>query len=208
MAVFYQQSFVNYRGRTSDTDEYYTEVIAEWCCGHLDYFEQIPQITRETSYQVAGHDGLSDNAMSNRTEEMIAMAMYRQGELPLVGKVIDYQTPLKNKRSDRAGKIDLLAYTDSTLRILELKEPESTETMLRCVLEGYTYLRTVNPEKLVSDFCLPSGTQVLACPFIFAGKAQHHEMLENRPQLKRLMRSLNSKPYYIRHEKERFLVAD
>ena len=27
--TFYKQSFINYVGKTSDTDEYYTEVIAE-----------------------------------------------------------------------------------------------------------------------------------------------------------------------------------
>ena len=32
---FYQQDFVNYRGRTSDTSELYTELVAEWCTGHL-----------------------------------------------------------------------------------------------------------------------------------------------------------------------------
>ena len=27
---FYKNDFVNYRGKTTDTDEYYTEVICEW----------------------------------------------------------------------------------------------------------------------------------------------------------------------------------
>ncbi len=205
MAVFYQQDFINYRGKTADTDEHYSEVIAEWCCNNISRFAEIPQITREKTYKVDGHDGIA-NDKSNRTEELIAMAMKRQGVLSVVGTVIDYQTPLKNKRSDRAGKIDLLAYDGTTLRILELKEPESDETMLRCVLEGYTYLQTVNHTKLLCNFGLPEQTILKACPFVFAGGKQQAEMDSEHPWLKKLMSLLDSKPYYIRKENEKYIV--
>ncbi len=196
-AVFYKQDFVNYLGCAKDTGELYTEIVAEWCLANPSVFQRIPQITRKVSYKTVGHDGIPDNAHSNRTEELIAMAIFRQGELPPIGKVIDYQTPLKNERADRAGKIDLFAYDGSTLRILELKEPDSTETMLRCVLEGYTYLRTVDSEKLLRDFSLPADTQMKACPFVFWNSRQHREMEEQRPKLKQLMEQLDSRPFYI-----------
>ena len=122
--------------------------------------------------------------------------------------MIDYQTPLKNKREDEAGKIDLLAYDGTTLRILELKKPDSVETMLRCVLEGYTYLKTANIAKLLEDFKLPSDTIVNACPFVFKNGEQHSEMMEQRPHLKRLMDLLDSKPYYIAGRDENFSIFD
>lgn len=198
MSTFYQQDFINYRGKTTDTNELYTEVVAEWCIENLSRFEEISKITRASSYKTASHDGVPDNNCSNRTEELIAMSMFRQRTFPLVGQVIDYQTPLKSKRSDHAGKIDLLAYDGNVLRILELKEPESTESMLRCVLEGYTYLRTVDTEKLLDDFSLPSSTSVEASPFVFRGGQQWREMEEeSRPYLKHLMSLLNSRPLYI-----------
>lgn len=208
IVTFYRQDFINYRGRTTDTNEYYTEIIAEWCCENINILHTIPMITRTSSYKVSSHDGIPKKTASNREEERIAMAMFRQGELPLVGRIMDYQTPLKDRQSDRAGKIDLLAYDGNTLRILELKEPESEETMLRCVLEGYTYLCTANTKKLVSDFCLPSDTEVLASPFVFAGKAQQREMQEPRPQLVRLMHLLNSKAYYITKVNEKYFVEN
>lgn len=121
MSLFYKSGCVNYRGRTSDTKEYYTEVIAEWLLDHLPLFEQIREITRLSPYDVDGHDGVPDNPNSNREEELIAMAMKHQGAMELVGEIIDYQTPLKNCRKDKAGKIDLLAYDGKMLRILELK---------------------------------------------------------------------------------------
>ena len=128
------------------------------------------------------------------------MALYRQGQqtaLPMLGKVLDYQTPLKNKRSDRAGKIDLLAYNGKVLRLLELKEPNSLETMLRCTLEGFTYLRTVNQKKLLEDWGLPSDTRVSVCPLVFSGGLQYREMQENRPFLKQLAVLLDSHPLYL-----------
>ena len=208
MSLFYKKGCVNYRGKTSDTNEYYTEIIAEWLLEHLDLLEQIKSITRRSSYWVEGHDGIPDNPDSNREEELIAMAMKRQGSLPIVGRILDYQTPLKNVQKDRAGKIDLLAYDDTVLRILELKEPDSKETMLRCVLEGYTYLKTVDQAKLLADFNLPANTVVEACPFVFGGGSQWKEMQQDRPHLKRLMVCLKTQPFYIHEQNEKYIVTE
>lgn len=208
MSLFYKKGCINYRGKTTDTKEYYTEIVSEWLLEHLELLEQIKTITRQSSYFVEGHDGIPDNPDSNREEELIAMAMKRQGHLPIVGQALDYQTPLKNVQKDKAGKIDLLTYDGTMLRILELKEPDSKETMLRCVLEGYTYLKTVNRTKLLADFCLPSDTEVTACPFVFREGFQWKEMQQDRPHLKLLMEKLNSKPYYVVEENKKFIVAE
>lgn len=208
MPLFYKGGCINYRGKTTDTQEYYTEVISEWLLDHLELLENIKPITRQSSYLVIGHDGIPDHPDSNREEELIAMAMKRQGQLSLVGQVLDYQTPLKNVQKDRAGKIDLLTYDGIALRILELKEPDSKETMLRCVLECYTYLKTVNQAKLLADFGLPSDTKIAACPFVFRKGFQWKEMQQDRPYLKRLMNALNSKPYYAAKENGIYVVTE
>lgn len=205
--TFYKQSFINYRGKTEDTDEYFTEIIAEFLCNHItEFIDGIDTITREETYKTKGHDGVIKDPDSGRDEEIIAMKMFDKS-YDFVGKIIDYQTPLKNKRSDEAGKIDLLAYDGTTLRILELKKPDSDETMLRCVLEGYTYWKTVDKAKLLADFTLPADTVIKACPFVFSGGEQHNEMKEVRPHLKRLMELLDSKPYYI-SEKNNYIVTE
>ena len=208
ISTFYKQPFINYRGKTEDTDEYFTEVIAEFLCEHIsEFMNGITVITRESPYKTPGHDGVIKDIDSGREEEIIAMKMYDK-EYDFVGKMIDYQTPLKNKRTDEAGKIDLLAYDGTTLRILELKKPDSTETMLRCVLEGYTYLKTANIAKLLADFEKPSSTIVKACPFVFKNGEQHSEMREQRPHLQRLMDLLDSKPYYISETNGIFYVTE
>ncbi|MBR6313131.1 MAG: hypothetical protein IKR49_00635 [Clostridia bacterium] len=208
LSNLYKDPCINYRGQTTDTGEPYTEVIAAWLLAHLSLLDTIRPITRQSSYCVAGHDGIPEHPDSNREEELIAMAMKRQGVLPLVGQVLDYQTPLKNRRKDKAGKIDLLAFDGTTLRILELKEPDSKETMLRCVLEGYTYLKTVDQEKLLTDFGLPADTPVEACPFVFYGGFQWNEMQQDRPNLKTLMAALHSKPYYVKSEGHKYIITE
>lgn len=210
MATFYQQPFINYCGRTTDTGEYYTEIIAEWCCNNIQLLESIQTIPRERPYRVETHDGIPPTSDSPREEELIAMKMFRQRALPEIGGILDYQTPLKAKKDkDGAGKIDLLAYDGKTLRILELKKPTSEETMLRCVLEGYTYLKAVDTKKLLKDFNLPADTVVVACPFVFAYEKSnpYQEMQEDRPHLKKLMQILNSEPYYIREDEDRFDIV-
>jgi len=216
-SAFYKKDFINYSGVTNE-GELYNEIVAEYVCRHLkEFVGGIKTITRETTYKTASHDGIikSANPNSNRNEEHIAVELFnqcKQCELEFIGKIIDYQTPLKNKRDEDnkgVGKIDLIAYDGTTLYILELKEPDSDETMLRCVLEGFTYLKTLDAEKLLVDFELPLSTRVVACPFVFWDRDQHKEMKEDRHWLKKVMNLLNSKPYYIKKgEDGKYFVLD
>lgn len=206
MQTFYKSDFINYRGKTSDTDEYYTEIVCEWLLDNLKLLQEIPIITREKGYFTKTHNGIIKNIESNREEEIIAMKMFNQSVVNGIGKILDYQTPLKNKAEDKAGKIDLLSYDGKTLRILELKKPDSDETMLRCVLEGYTYLKTVDVKKLLQDFKLPQDTEIEANPFVFAGSIAYDEMFEDRPELKELIKVLKCKPLFIRYENKKYIV--
>ena len=177
MGQFYSENFLNYISETSDKEGDYTEIIAGWLLDNIELFDDIEMISRKSNYKVKTHDGKIKNEKSNREEEIIAMKLFElsqnQGKVfDIIGKIIDYQTPLKNIRVDKAGKIDLLAYNEEEkiLRILELKKPDSEETMLRCVLEAYTYLKVVDKAKLLKDFGLPKNTKIKACPFVFYGE--------------------------------------
>ena len=210
---FYKQDFVNYAGKTKDSKEYYTEIIAEWLLSHVDLFNKIKLINREGSYRIESHDEKIINQESNRAEEKIAMKLFdysqNKGEIfDKIGKIIDYQTPLKNIQTDDAGKIDLLAYNEDTdtLRILELKKSDSKETMLKCLLEVYTYLKIVNKDKLLKDFGLPKNTIVKASPLVFFEGMQYMEMQEDRKNLKKLMEKMEIEPVYLIEENEKYKV--
>lgn len=217
MWKFYSQDFVNYRGKTSDKErDYYTEIIAKWLLDNIELFNDIKMISRESSYKVDSHDGKIKNEKSEREEEKIAMKLFdfsqNQGKVfDIIGKIIDYQTPLKNVQTDKAGKIDLLAYNEKenpkTLRILELKKIDSKETMLRCVLEAYTYLKIVDKAKLLKDFGLPENTKIKACPFVFYGKEQYKEMQEDRKNLKELIEKLEIEVIYLEEKDGEYSIV-
>jgi len=218
MWKFYSQDFVNYRGKTSDKErDYYTEIIAKWLLDNIELFNDIKMISRENSYKVDSHDGKNKDNDSNREEEIIAMKLFdssqNQGKVfDIIGKIIDYQTPLKNVRGDKAGKIDLLAYNENeeekTLRILELKKPDSEETMLRCVLEAYTYLKVVDKDKLLKDFGLPKDTKIKACAFVFYDGKQHKEMKDAREKLEELIEKLDIEVIYLKEENGEYSVIE
>ena len=216
MWKFYSQDFVNYRGKTSDKERYYyTEIIAKWLLDNIELFNDIKMISRENSYKVDSHDGKIKNEKSRREEEIIAMKLFdfsqNQGKVfDIIGKIIDYQTPLKDIQTDKAGKIDLLAYNEEEkiLRILELKRPDSKETMLRCVLEAYTYLKIVDKAKLLKDFGLPENTKIKACPFVFYGKEQYKEMQKNKENLGELIKKLDIEIIYLKEENGEYSVIE
>ena len=213
MVNFYKRKVVNYRGKTSDSKDYYTEVVAEWVLKNIYLFDYIKPITREKSYKVDSHDGIIKNEESKREEEKIAMKLFDLSQnqrkvFDVIGKIIDYQTPLKDIQTDKAGKIDLLAYNkkEKILRILELKRPGSKETMLRCVLEAYTYSKVVDKAKLLKDFGLAEDTVIKACPFVFYGKEQYREMQQDREHLKDLIEKLGIEVIYLEEKNEEYSI--
>ena len=214
MGQFYSEDFLNYISETSDKEGDYTEIIAGWLLDNIELFDDIEMISRKSNYKVKTHDGVIKNEGSKREEEKIAMKLFElsqnQGKVfDIIGKIIDYQTPLKNIRADKAGKIDLLAYNEEEkiLRILELKRPDSKETMLRCVLEAYTYLKVVDKDKLLKDFGLPEDTEIKACAFVFYDGKQRKEMKDDREKLEELIEKLDIEVIYLKEENGEYSVV-
>ena len=109
----------------------------------------------------------------------------------------------------KLGKQTYLHNKDSNtgiLRILELKKANSDETMLRCVLEAYTYLKIVDKTKLLKDFGLPEKTIVKACPFAFFEGEQYKEMQEGREHLEELITKLDVEIIYLKEEKGEYSI--
>ena len=200
MSTLYTQTFINYTGKTTDTKEKYTEVIAVWLLNNINLLYKIKKITRLSSYKVDTHDGKHNNQNSNRLEEIMAIEIFNQKSLNILGKVLDYQTPLKNERDDKAGKIDIVSYNKDikTVYLLELKKEDNEETMLRCVLEIFTYSKTLDKDKFLEDFNLPKDTKIKASHLVFFNGSQYKEMLEGDNKfLKQLMDKLDIEPFYI-----------
>ena len=189
VSKLYAQDFVNYKGLTVDTKEKYTEVIAEQLLSNLGALERIERITRKSSYKTDGHEPQPINQKSPRKEEQTARSMIGQ-TYDYIGKIIDFQTPLKNVQSDDAGKIDLLSLNEAKGRvyILEFKAQDSKETSLRCVLEAYTYSRMVDSEKLLADFALPATTVLRKAALVYRLSIPHVHFRDTN--VKKLMKAL------------------
>ena len=112
-----------------------------------------------------------------------------------IGEVFDYQTPLKDTNEDKGvGKIDLVSdYYDQDRKIylLELKREDSTESLLRCALEIFTYSKQIDGAKFLSDFNKPADAQIVPAILIFDGDAQHQEYkLEKSTTTNKLIKEL------------------
>lgn len=200
MKSFYKAPFIKYSRETKDKEPY-TEIAAEWLLQNYKLFNNIPEVKREKSYRVKGHYGKIDR-ITNRKEEITAKQLFSFSNKQFgYGKIIDYQVPLKNKQSDKGvGKIDLLSRDDEgkCVYILELKREDNSETMLRCVLEAYTYLCTVSKDKLLNDFGIKESYELKASPLVYLGGVQYKEYKDkNRKFLHKLMKKLDSKPFFI-----------
>ena len=157
-ANFYKSAIVNYKGYVKGSKDLYSEVIAETLVtdGFIkDWLNLIP--VRPEHFKINHsneNEKLDALKITNRKEEILAKLLFYQGNIDGLGYIFDYQTPLKEARNDSYGKIDLLGYNtdDECYSVIELKyRPSgSEETLLRCVLEAYTYYRLLDIKQINS----------------------------------------------------------
>ncbi len=199
----YERDEVNYTGRTRDTKELYTEVIAKYLLENIDILKTIPAHKRKYKYFIKKHlEREIPPENTPRKEERLAIQLFHKyryrEDLSDFGRILDYQVPLKVNRPDFAGKIDLISVKNGKLRVLELKVENSPETMLRCALEAYTYSRVLWKEKFLKDYGLPPKTEIIPTPLVFKNKYQYTEYYsEDHRYLQELMKTLSIQPIFI-----------
>lgn len=210
MNTFYLQAFINYQGNEKGIGKAkglaYGEDIADYLLNNLSLFDSIPVITRTLCYKTKGHDGITENPDSNRAEERIALGMFGN-EYENIGKIIDYQTPLKNAHADKhIGKIDLLTETENEIWLVEVKKYDSEETLLRCILEAYTNFKTVDADKLKLDFELDQQKPLRCAAIVFRDQEQHESYQKPNSSVRRLMDTLDIHLFVIAKENKEYLV--
>lgn len=162
---------------------------------------------RENGYVVNSHKTATkdeySNAKSNkpfRKEEW--MCRLALGEtFDYIGKVVDYQIPLKNNSNDNGkGKIDLLSKIDDMAYLLEVKVPKSTESPLRAIMEIFTYWQQLGGNsddtiKLFVDKSQAVGAKILKKAIVlFKNHAKgsiYQKFIKNRTEYENLMSILN-----------------
>ena len=163
-ANFYKAPIVNYKGYVKgaiqEDKNRYSEVISSTLLSKnlLKAWKELTPVRAnhfDTKHASSESVDMEQLQGTNRKEEILAKLLFYQREVAGLGYIFDYQTPLKETRNDSYGKIDLLGYNkdDKCYSIIELKyRPSgSEETLLRCVLEAYTYYKLLDLKQIKSD---------------------------------------------------------
>src|SRR4051812_33139802 len=94
----YQNQIVNYRGKTTDSNEYYSETIIEELLNKdiVNLVSRIKEVTRKKGYRMRGHNGDNQTVGSNRKEEIFAKKLFQLSKCDKntfneIGEIIDYQ---------------------------------------------------------------------------------------------------------------------
>jgi len=192
----YNSDCVNWKGKTSDSEEYYTEVISKELlkAEKIVLLGKIDQINRDNYNVDTTHNG-KHNGDTNRKEEIFAIQL-KGKKLEKLGLVIEYQVPLKEKRSDNAGKIDLVTSTNESVYIVELKYIDNKDTLLRAMLEIWTYYKQLNKVNFLNSFKLLKQNKIediRKAVLLSVGCNAYNEAkeLSKRPKLKQLAKALD-----------------
>lgn len=195
--TFYQCPQLENRG----TDDALSESVAEWLIGHCEnglfrnesirsYIRAEYNMSSEHRQQLASFLSKVNHKPEHNIEYAMFMRSQGSADIPLnvsigeIGIVLDHQVPLVDDTDagvrSYGGKIDLLSYSSesNTMFILELKEPKSSESLLKCMIEGYTYFRRIGDiSKFKRQFNVPESANVVIAPLFLEGSAQHRGYL-------------------------------
>ena len=161
---FYKAPIVNYKGylkgATQEDKNRYSEVISSILLSKdlLKSWKELAPVRSnhfDTKHASSESVDMEQLQGTNRKEEILAKLLFYQRKVDGLGYIFDYQTPLKATQNDSYGKIDLLGYNqdDKCYSVIELKyRPSgSEETLLRCILEAYTYYKLLDLKQIKSD---------------------------------------------------------
>ncbi len=177
---FYRIPALNYTGICADGTSY-SEVIAEWLYSHFETEEKLSSFLvtgshmnkeEEKEEYLAGpihpREKIKYSRGSNRNEENIAKRLMQMEFLEISKcpdmKLVDYQVPINRVRYSAEGKADLVFSDGTRIMIGELKDEDSSETLLRAVVEVKTYQYKIQS-------CESSLKRYTAC---YAKEAKEH----------------------------------
>lgn len=200
-------------------EELYTKINtkdqANWLAYVEEHLDEIKgktyKLSHRENYDVSSHKGV-DETVYDRYRQAKAGHPFRREEwlcrlavtkfFDSIGEIIDYQVPLKTPGASNnrgLGKIDLLALNSDILYLLEVKEPNNTESPLRAILEIYTYWKQLGGDdcRLFSHHKKARGAKrVKKALLLFENEKKgsiYHKLfcLEGHERLFELMKELN-----------------
>ncbi len=217
--TMYQSPVVRHIGRTKDTKEFYSEVVAEWLLKNDFIFDCIETIDVDGNYnQEHIVTGSKKYASGKNREDHYPKQMYaycNDGETKQkyseIGRIIDFQVPLDPTQNiSKVGKIDLFSKNGKKVYLLEYKvEDNAQESLLRAVLEIYTYFRQLNHKKFKRQYKnlgIEESDNIIPAVLIYENKksAQFNQCDKTQyPSLWKLIKNLKIKVFVISGRQDR-----
>ena len=177
-------------GKTSDTNEDYTEVVGAFLLENgfieKDNFTGVKQITKKAPYQVHTKFSPASCYLSLHLDEKF-------------GTIVESEIELGNYPDDKAGVVDLITYQKDTdeLYLIEFEPNYSENTLLSAALKIQTHYQTIDKEKLVNDFYskedspIPSKNPQIKKVLVLLNKSNaYKEYQQNRPNVTKILDEL------------------
>ena len=128
-------------------------------------------------------------------ERRIVRALFNAKRLPLLGRMLDYEVPLKEVRDADHGDVDLISVSRGDCLCVEAKKPGSDESLLRPLLQAYTYSRLLwlHRRRFLDEYDLDSQTRLTPAVLTFDETRSVDQLysLDKLPRLEALLRLLD-----------------
>ena len=177
----------------------YTEWIAEWIKTSIAGIRLEADGLRQRSFRVPAHRGQIklQTDIKQLTEKRLLRAMFNLSKVPVMGKVVDYEIPLKETEDADHGDIDLLCSCSDSALCVEAKKPRASESVLKAILQAFVYtsLIATRREAFLKDFDLSPSLKLTPAVLTFASAQSGRQIRERKthPHLLRLTSALNAK---------------
>jgi len=175
----------------------YTEWIAERIEASVNDILLVEKDLRRRSFRLADHRGQIklQTGIRQLTEKRLVRAMFNLSDVPTLGRIIDYEVPLKENDNAKHGDIDLLCLSSGSVLCVEAKKPGASESILKAILQAFVYTSLVatRREAFLKDYNLPPSVKLTPTVLTFASAQSARQIRErNRfPNLWRLLSALN-----------------
>lgn len=152
---------------------------------------------RQTGFRVPDHRGQANlrTEIAQFTEKRFCRALFNLPVETLLGKVIDYEVPLKGTEEAPHGDIDLLCVNEKGVILLEAKKPSSNESILRPILQAFAYSSLVANVRcsFLKSFSLPRSSILTPAILTFSTALSGRQLatLESLPKVLDVIHRLN-----------------
>jgi len=192
----------------------YTEWIAQQIIQDFGNIHLEVAGLRQRSFCVSNHRGQADleTGIEQLTEKRLLRAMFNLSSIPSLGKARDYEIPLAKNQGARHGDIDLLCISSSSVFCVEAKGHVSSESILKAVLQAFTYTSLVATlrDRFLQDYDLPQSSPLIPAVLTFSAALSGRQLrtFSEWPNLVCLIRKFNANLRENRVERIRFFVIE